>query len=914
MTVGLLAQIDGPADVKAVGLEELETLAGQLRREILRVTAANGGHLATNLGNVELTIALHYVLDSPRDKIVWDVGNQCYAHKMLTGRRERFPTIRQTRGLSGFVNRRESPHDPLTAGHAGTALSAALGIAHGRDVVGDDYRVVAVVGDGSMSAGLSYEALNNLDGLDSQLLLILNDNSFSIAPSCGGLSQALGRARERVLDGNVFEQLGVQYLGPVDGHDLGILVEVLREVGRVPHPVVLHVVTQKGRGYEPSESDPARFHGVTPFNLADGLALGTAGAPSYSHIFGDELSKIAARDQRVVAITAAMCAGTGLNTFAEQFPDRFFDVGIAEQHAVTFAAGMAAGGCRPVVAIYSSFLQRGYDQVIHDVCLQDLPVTFVLDRAGVVGADGATHHGVLDLSFLRAVPRLVVMAPKDEAEFRGMLRAAIGHAGPAAVRIPRGAPPAIDAPGSAEPIEIGRAEVLREGGDLALIAVGSMVPTALAAADALADERVEACVINARWIKPLDAELILKTARRVRRVYTLEENVAQGGFGGAILELLAEHGVRTPVGVLALPDEFIEHGAKDVLLDECGLSQVKIVARILDDLRAKRPAPAEVEFCVDLAAGQESIRRLGAAALPEELQFWAAEYGKVGERESFLWKWCLEGVRLTALPCMDDELRETNNVTKVLGVMFDVLLDDVADQSADGPYLERLLQIATASNPPDFDQFSAAQQRYAETAARVWATIAERARAYPRYHEFSDLLRFDYLQLINTMRYSHLVNRDPQLMNLAEHDLYLPHNMHMMISGTLDLMCSSGFDRAELGTLREALWHAQCMGRVGNLVTTWQRELDVKDFTSGVFALAVQRGVLTPQQLIEADAEQLREAIAAGDCESFFLDRWRRHRDEILARAASIRSVDLTELTGGLERLLGIHLASRGLK
>ena len=915
MTSGVLTHIDSPAHLRGLNLEQLEELAQELRREILAVTSANGGHLATNLGHVELSIALHYAFDSPHDKIIWDVGNQCYAHKILTGRRDRFATIRKTAGLSGFVNRGESPHDHLTAGHAGTAVSAALGIASARDLRGEDYRVLAVVGDGAMTAGLSYEALNNLSSFGSQMLVILNDNSFSISPSCGGLAARLQQAQSRVLDGNIFEQLGVQYLGPVDGHDLALLLEVLHDLRRSDRPAVLHVITKKGRGFAAAESDPARYHGVTPFDLDTGQARGGSGEPTYSEVFGRELLRIADQDDRVVAITAAMCAGTGLTDYAERFPDRFFDVGIAEQHAVTFAAGLAAGGCRPVVAIYSAFLQRGYDQVIHDVCLQGLPVTFVVDRAGLVGADGPTHHGVLDLAYLRAVPRMVIMAPKDGEEFKQMLRLAVAQGAPAAVRFPRGsAAHSITTSERTAAVEVGRGELVQRGRDVGLIAIGSMVHCAVEVARALERYGVSTRVVNARFVKPLDATLLLETANQVERLYTLEEHVRQGGFGSAVLELLAQHHVRTPVGNFALPDEFIEHGSTDHLLDACGLSVSKIKARILADLETGKGSGDSVAPAIDAGRLREAIERVRQQALPTDLSVWVREYGKVGQRDEFLWRWCMEGVRLTTLSCVDPDQFETGRVTKTLGVMFDVLLDDVADQSGDAAYLEQLLRIPLTTDAVDFSAFSAEQQAYAEVTRGVWQAVVKRAQSYPRYGEFRTLLQFDYRQLLNAMRYSHMLNGDPDLLNLAEHDLYLPHNMHMMISGTLDLMCSKRFERAELGKVREALWHAQCMGRVGNLVTTWERELGENDFTSGVFAFAAQQGLVTVQECAEADVEKLRQTIAAHGCEAYFLNRWQEHRRQLLALSDAVRTVDLQALVAGLEQLLEIHLGSRGLK
>ena len=914
MTTGLLARADSPAALKSFSIEQLTQLAEQLRAEVLRVTAANGGHLATNLGNVELSIALHYVFDSPRDKIIWDVGNQCYVHKLITGRRDRFDTIRKPGGLSGFVRRGESDHDHLSAGHAGTALSAALGIAQGRDLLGDDYQVVAAVGDGAMGAGLSFEALNNLGAFDSQCLLVLNDNNFSISPSSGALSRTFSRAQANVLDGNVFGQLGIEYLGPVDGHDLRLLIDVLNDVSGIDRPVALHVTTIKGKGYEPAEKDPCRFHGVAPFDIRTGRPHAAGGSATYSDVFGRELMRIAEKDERVVALTAAMTSGTGLAEFAKRYPERIIDVGIAEQHAVTCAGGLALSGCRPVVAIYSTFLQRAYGQVIHDVCLQNLPVTFVLDRAGIVGADGPTHHGVFDLAFLRAVPNMVVMAPRDGDEFVRMLRAAIDHDGPSAVRIPRGAPPAaIDATDDG-PLQIGRGQLLRDGGDIGFIAIGSMVERAMQASKELERRGISAAVVDARFAKPLDVELITKIARRVKRVITLEEHVRIGGFGSAVLEALAEHDVRTPVSVLGLPDRFMEHGSADVLLDDCGLSVPKIVARVLDEFDSDDQRTRTAIPTIDKSRLNEAIERIQRRDLPDGLAYWVQEYGKVGDRDSFLWKWCLEGVDLTTLSCVDANLRDESRVTKVLGVMFDVLLDDVADQSGHADYLRALLRIPFGAPPPEFSDLTPDQQAYAETTQRVWDAISARARAFPRYAEFSELLRFDYRQLLNAMRYSHMINNDPELVNMVEHDLYLPHNMHMMVSGTLDLMCSSGFDRGELGALREALSYAQCMGRIGNLVTTWERELKERDFTSGVFAFALREGIVTAREIIDGDPDKLRETIAGHDCETFFLNRWLDRRNRLAALAGSIRSVDINELVNGLERLLETHLGSRGLK
>ncbi len=584
MSTGILASIESPRDLKRIAAPQLPALAQEVRETIVSVVSRNGGHLATNLGAVELSIALHRVFDSPVDRIIWDVGNQCYTHKLLTGRRDRFGTVRQPDGLSGFTKRGESVHDHFTAGHAGTALSSALGLARGRDQRGEDYWVVAIVGDGALGAGLSLEALNNLEVVRSRFLVIVNDNGFSISPSCGALSHRLARSRSRILDGGLFGELGVPYLGPVDGHDLDLLVSLFEQIKERKNPALLHVLTQKGKGHAAAEHDPTKFHGVSPSAPAAPSPSPAKGV-AYSAVFCDELLQAARTDPCVVAITAAMLEGTGLAPFAREFPDRLFDVGIAEQHAVAFGGGLAAAGCRPVVAIYSTFLQRGYDQVVHDVCLQDLPVTFVLDRAGLVGEDGPTHHGVFDLAFLRPLPGMVLMAPKDAPELRRMLRLALHHPGPTAIRIPRGQAPRGEETEAAAPFLIGRGELVRDGHDVALIALGSMVGAALDAATALEADGLHARVVNARFVKPLDAELLVDAARSTRCVVTLEEHAAQGGFGSAVLELLAAHGVNRPITVLGLPDRFIDHGSKSALMDACGLSVKKIVKSVQETVR-----------------------------------------------------------------------------------------------------------------------------------------------------------------------------------------------------------------------------------------------------------------------------------------------------------------------------------------
>ncbi|TLM62513.1 MAG: 1-deoxy-D-xylulose-5-phosphate synthase [Deltaproteobacteria bacterium] len=615
----LLDQHDPLVALKALPVEELPRVAEELRGRIIRTVAETGGHLASSLGVVELTIALHRVLDSPRDKIVWDVGHQAYAHKLLTGRAGRFHTLRQLDGISGFPKRAESPHDCFDVGHSGTSISAALGMAAARDAAGGSERIVAVIGDGSLTGGMAFEAINHAGHLKSNLVVILNDNEMSISPNVGALSAFMSRAMtsdlfrrarretEQLLGhlprfgkelvdlvhraehslkgfltpGMLFEAFGFEYVGPIDGHRLDDLLETLRNATRLDGPVLIHVLTKKGKGYAPAEQEPARFHGVGPFDPATGASRESkGGAASYTGVFGRTLIELAEKDPRIVAITAAMPDGTGLQPFAERYPSRFFDVGIAEQHAVTFAAGMAVRGLRPVVAIYSSFMQRAYDSVIHDVCLQNLPVLFALDRGGLVGADGPTHHGVFDLSFLRPIPNLTVMAPRDEQELRCALVTALGHEGPFAVRYPRGAGEGVDLGAAPAPLEIGRGEKLRDGRDGVLCAVGVGVPAAMAAAEQLAAAGIEFAVVDGRFIKPLDGELLIGEAVRTGRVVTIEENALLGGFGSAVLELLAESGVNVPVLRLGLPDCFIEQGSQEELRRRYALDAAGLVERI----------------------------------------------------------------------------------------------------------------------------------------------------------------------------------------------------------------------------------------------------------------------------------------------------------------------------------------------
>jgi 1-deoxy-D-xylulose-5-phosphate synthase len=614
----LLERIESPRDLKTLSLDELGVLAEEIRQEIIRVVSRNGGHLAPSLGVVELTLALHRVFDTSRDRIIWDVGHQSYAHKLLTGRRERFGTLRQQGGIAGFPRREESPHDAFNTGHSSTSISAALGMACARDFLERDYRVVALIGDGSLTAGLAFEGLNQAGHLKKNLMVVVNDNRMSISKNVGALSQYLTRllsaptyqrlesevweimgkipavgerARElasRALEGVrgilvpglLFEELGFKYFGPLDGHNVGLLIEAFERLKLMEGPLLVHVVTQKGRGYAPAEDDASRFHGIGSFDKASGTLTKQPTAISYTEAFGRTLATLAEQDDRIVAITAAMPAGTGLAHFARRFPDRFFDVGIAEQHAVTFAAGLAAQGMKPVVAIYSTFLQRAYDQIIHDVCLQNLPVRFMIDRGGLVGDDGPTHHGVFDLTFLRTVPNMILMAPGDENELASMVRTAIEYGdGPVAVRYPRGAGYGVRMEYDPEVVPIGKGELLRAGGDVTLAALGSMVRPASDAAEELSREGIDCSVLNARFVKPLDGELIVSEVTRTGRIVTVEENAAAGGFGSAVLELLRARGLdHVAARVMGLPDRFVEHGARSALTEQCGLSVAGIAA------------------------------------------------------------------------------------------------------------------------------------------------------------------------------------------------------------------------------------------------------------------------------------------------------------------------------------------------
>ena len=576
----ILPRINSPQDLKQLSLEELKQLASEIRATIIETVARNGGHLASNLGAVELTLALHYVFESPRDKIIWDVGHQCYTHKLVTGRREAFSRLRQSGGLLGYPCREESEHDIYNTGHASTALSAALGLAVARDKKNEDYNVIAVVGDGSLTGGVAYEALNQIGHLRKKLIIVLNYNEMSISPSVGALSSYLSymvsgqpflkmkeqaksvlrsipkigrplikgaRAFEELLKktffpGIFFEELGIRYVGPIHGHSLHSLQEAFENARNYPGPVLVHCVTQKGKGYRPAQLDPEKFHSASPFNVETGQPLCQDNGLTFSRVFGEAIADLGRSDDSIMAITAAMTDGTGLNKFAAEHPDRFFDVGIAEQHAVNFAAGLAIAGLKPVVAIYSTFLQRAYDQIFHDVCLMDLPVVFALDRAGIVAEDGPTHQGINDIAYLRHMPHMILMAPKDENELRQMIYSAFQYGHPVAIRFPKGKGFGVRIESDFNFIPAGQAELLKPGRDL-IIAYGNMVYTALEVARRLEEKGLSLAVINARFARPLDENLIIEQARQARTIFTLEEGIIEGGFGSAVRELLDRHGL-----------------------------------------------------------------------------------------------------------------------------------------------------------------------------------------------------------------------------------------------------------------------------------------------------------------------------------------------------------------------------------
>jgi 1-deoxy-D-xylulose-5-phosphate synthase len=640
----VLDQINTSYDVKKLDLEELERLCHEIREEILSTVSKTGGHLASSLGVVELTTVLHYVFDFPRDKLVWDVGHQSYAHKLLTGRKDRFHTLRQYEGISGFPKRDESPYDAFDSGHSGTSISSALGMAEARRLKGEQGKIIAVIGDGSMTAGLAFEGLNQTGHIDQDLIVILNDNEMSISRNVGALSSYLNRlmtgqfvnrfrndmkdfletlpgigksvlrfakqAEESLkgllMPGLLFEELGLKYIGPIDGHRLDYLIETFQNIKKLKGPILVHVITKKGKGYPPAETNPDRFHGVPPFVIETGeLRNDQKNPPTYTEIFGETLCQLARENKRLIAITAAMQNGTGLEEFARRFPDRFYDIGIAEQHAVTFAAGLALEGMKPVVAIYSTFLQRAYDQVLQDVCLQNLPVIFALDRGGIVGEDGPTHHGLFDFSYLRHIPNIIVMVPKDENEFQQMIKTATECPMPVAFRYPRGKGMGVRREVSLQSIDIGKGEVLREGQDILIIAIGSTVYPSLRAAERLADVGIQAAVINSRFLKPLDGTLLCDWAKRTGKVLTVEENVLQGGFGSAVLELFQERGIFSiQVKRLGIPDTFVEHGPQTLLREKYGIDEKGIfkgIMEMFEEERLESSHPSQVETSLSRA-------------------------------------------------------------------------------------------------------------------------------------------------------------------------------------------------------------------------------------------------------------------------------------------------------------------------
>jgi 1-deoxy-D-xylulose-5-phosphate synthase len=624
----ILDIINSASDLRQVPESDLPKLADELRETIISTVSQTGGHLAPSLGVVDLTVALHYAFDTPKDRIIWDVGHQAYAHKLLTGRRDRFKTLRQYGGISGFPKREESPCDHFNVGHASTSISAALGMVAARDIKGEDYKVIAVIGDGSISAGLAFEGMNQAGHLKKGLIVILNDNEMSISPNVGALSSYLNRmmtgnfytklkletkqflqgiprvgesmfniakkAEESIkgfmAPGLLFEELGFQYVGPIDGHRMDHLLETFRNIRDFTWPVLVHVITKKGKGCEFAECNPSQYHGTPPFDQETGkAAVKKQKVMSYTEVFGQTMIKLAEDNDKVVAITAAMSDGTGLEKFAAQYPQRFFDVGIAESHGVTFACGLAVEGMRPVAAIYSTFLQRAYDQVMHDLCLQNLPVTLALDRAGLVGEDGPTHHGVFDIAYLRHLPNMVVMAPKDENELQHMIRTAVEYDGPTAVRYPRGTGLGVPMDQELKTLPLGKGELLQDGEDVVIIAIGNMVRPSLDAAEQLNASGISAAVVNARFVKPLDEELVIRMAKKTGRVVTVEEHALQGGFGSAVIECLESNRVGSVKTLrIGLPDKYIEHGPQSILRQKYGLDTEGIVRSARDFVEKTR--------------------------------------------------------------------------------------------------------------------------------------------------------------------------------------------------------------------------------------------------------------------------------------------------------------------------------------
>jgi len=625
-----LTNIETPADLKKLNSEQLDGVSAEIRDVIVNTVSKTGGHLASSLGAVELTVALHYLFDCPRDKIVWDVGHQAYAHKILTARRERFSTLRKLGGISGFPKRSESEYDVFGAGHSSTSISAALGIAEGLSINSQDNYSIAVIGDGAMTGGMAFEALNNAGSLKSNMIVVLNDNEMSISPNVGALAHYLTRlitghrfnkvkeeleqwvgsipalgpsmykGMEKLEDafkslfvpGMMFEELGFKYLGPIDGHNMEDLLETFEAVKEFKRPILVHVVTKKGKGFKPAEKNPSFYHGTPPFDVVSG-ATEKKKEISYTSVFGKAMVELAERDESVVAVTAAMREGTGLLEFSRRFPKRFYDVGIAEGHAVTFAAGLAVEGIKPVVAIYSTFLQRAFDQIFHDVCLQNLPVVFAIDRAGIVGSDGPTHHGMFDLSYLRILPNMVVMAPKDENELHHMLNLAVSCGKPAAIRYPRGKGAGVPVEYDATPIELGKWELLKDGNDIAILAVGNMLYPALTAAYKLMELGIDAAVVNARFLKPMDEELLHRIGGKTGRVLTVEEGQLAGGFGSAVMEKFGDFKVRC----LAIPDVFVEQGSQEYLRTKYRINELGIVDEVTAWMKLGTPeSKGEVAF------------------------------------------------------------------------------------------------------------------------------------------------------------------------------------------------------------------------------------------------------------------------------------------------------------------------------
>ncbi len=617
--MGYIDKINSPKDLKTLSRSQLPVLAAEIRKKIVDVVSKNGGHLASSLGTVELAIAIHYVFDAPNDKIIWDVGHQSYAHKLLTGRRDQFHTLRQHSGISGFTRMSESPYDAFSTGHSSTSISAGLGIASARELKNENHRVVAIIGDGSMTAGIAFEGMNQAGDIhkNKNLTVILNDNDMSISRNVGALSSFLSRTFSRkklqemkkefgyflkslpkigddiyqfakrseeslkafITPSMLFEAFNFEYFGPINGHKLNHLINILNNIKHLNEPTLLHVTTKKGKGYLPAEKNPVYFHGVGCFEIETGTCVGPkSSVPTFTEVFGDTMVKLAKSNEKLIAVTAAMPEGTGLVKFAEIYPDRFFDVGIAEQHGVTFAAGLATEGFRPVVAIYSTFLQRAYDQLVHDICIEALPVVFAIDRGGIVGEDGPTHHGLFDLSYLRSLPNMVVMSPKDENELSRMLKTSIEHDGPIAIRYPRGTGTGVSIESNVTPITIGEAEILERGEDLLILAIGRTVCDALEAHSELMAHGISATVVNCRFVKPLDVNLISTLAGKIPRIITIEENVRQGGFGSAILECLNDAGLTSHcLERIGAPDRFIEHGSQNFLRSKYGIDPAAIV-------------------------------------------------------------------------------------------------------------------------------------------------------------------------------------------------------------------------------------------------------------------------------------------------------------------------------------------------